>query len=148
MPVEGGPWLTLAAFCEHVIEDKRGVLSLIGLVDRISIGARGPGVPDSLPPLAFKIRLVLGFRAGTAVGRGNVRVDAEGPDGLVRPGPSFGITFAGPSTGVNRLLDLNMQVEQEGVYWFTIWFDQQRMAQIPLHIIYEPEIIPSGPDPE
>ena len=52
MSFEGGPYLITAAFCEQVIEDKSGVLSLIRIVDRMYITAQGPNAPDEMPPAA------------------------------------------------------------------------------------------------
>jgi hypothetical protein len=148
MPIEGGPWLLMATFCEYLIEDKRGVLSVLGMVDRVRVEARGAGIPDTLPPIDFKGKLVLRFVAGKAIGRGTVRIDIETPDGLNHPGPSFGITFAAPAYGVQRVIDIRMPLVMEGIYWFTVWLDEQRMAQLPLHVVYEPEVTGTPAEPE
>lgn len=149
MPGESGPWIATAVFCEDVIEDKQGVLTVIRIIDRLTFGAQGPQVPNEMPPIEFPIKLLVGLKAGSARGRGILRVEVESPDGLVHTGPSMGITFISPGTGVNRIFQIQMQIVLEGLYWFNIYFDHQLLTRAPLHVVYVPETIPepNPPDP-
>ena len=53
MAFERGPYLSIAAFCEQTIDDKSNVLSLIRVVDRMTVTGQGPDVPDEMPLLIW-----------------------------------------------------------------------------------------------
>lgn len=82
----GGPWLQTAVFCENVIEDREGVLSLIRVVDRVIIQAVGGTPPTEMPETEHQLRLAVMLKSGEARGRYTLRFDIEGPDGITRPG--------------------------------------------------------------
>lgn len=48
MTFEEGPYIQMAAFCQQVIEDKTGVLSLIHVIDTLTHTAAGPDAPDEM----------------------------------------------------------------------------------------------------
>ncbi|MGH9740926.1 MAG: hypothetical protein ACRD51_01105, partial [Candidatus Acidiferrum sp.] len=46
---EGGPYLQMACFCEKVLNEKDGVLSIIRVIDRLTVNASGPDSPEQMP---------------------------------------------------------------------------------------------------
>jgi hypothetical protein len=38
---------------------------------------------------------------------------------------------------VNLVLNINMVVDQEGVYWFEVHLEDQLLTRIPLRILYQ-----------
>ena len=82
MPFERGPYLSVAAFCEQVIEDKSGVLSLIRIVDRLNVAVQGPDAPPEMPPSNFNWTLVLTLKSGDARGSAEVKIVPELPSGV------------------------------------------------------------------
>lgn len=64
----GGPYLAMALLCEKVLREADGVLSLIRIVDRITVSFSGPDAPVQMPPAPVNLTLVVGFKSGFARG--------------------------------------------------------------------------------
>lgn len=142
MSFEKGPYLTLATFCEQVIEDKSGVLSLIRIVNRMNISAQGPTAPEEMPPATLNWFLVLGLKSGEARGSQGVRVEPELPSGVKLPAITLSAHFTGGSQGVNLISRLNVKLEMPGIYWFRIYVNDVFLTQVPIEVIYSRIVTP------
>jgi hypothetical protein len=147
MAFEQGPFLTLATFCEQVIEDKSGVLSLIRLVDRMYVSAYGPTAPEQMPPTTLNWILILSFKAGKARGSHAIKIEPELPSGLRLQPIILSAYFEGGTRGQNIISKLNMRLEMPGVYWFRIYVEDQFVTQIPVEVIYSRTVTPQPPIP-
>ena len=147
MTFERGPYLILAAFCEQVIEDKAGVLSLIRVVDRMYISAQGPAAPDEMPPAVLNWFLVLSMKSGEARGSHPIKIEPELPSGIKLPPLTLSAHFEGGNRGANVISRLNMKLEMPGIYWFRIYVDDQFLTQIPVEVIYSRIVTPQPPAP-
>lgn len=56
MPGKGGPYVQVAAFCEKVLVEQDGVVTLVRLIDRLTHQAVGPGAPEKMPTLPYPTR--------------------------------------------------------------------------------------------
>jgi hypothetical protein len=137
-PSDEGPWLALGAICEKVIEDKEGVLSLIRVIDRVVVSAQGLTPPEKMPAVDMQGTLVISLKAGAAQGRHAINIEIEGPDGITRPGPQYSMVFEAPDRGHNLMLQLQMRLELEGLYWFNIRLEDRLLTRVPLRAIYAP----------
>ncbi|MCJ7515673.1 MAG: hypothetical protein MUO89_06880 [Dehalococcoidia bacterium] len=144
MAFERGPHLNIATFCEQVIEEKSGVLSLIRIVDRINITASGPTVPDNMPPYTLKWYLVLAMKSGEARGTSTVKIEPELPSGIRQPPLSLSIHFEGGNRGPNLITQINMVLKEPGLYWFRIYLDDKFLTQIPVEVIFSKMIAPKS----
>lgn len=137
-PPYTGPWVALAVFCDQVIEDKQGVLTLVRIIDRMTVEIRGAGVdlPETLPPGMVTLTFVVSLKAGTAVGRFEVSIEIEPPNGQNKPVTSRSVTVPAPHYGANLVNKIAMGVEQEGVYWFSVKVDGRLLTRAPLEIQY------------
>ncbi len=79
MSLETGPYIQAAAFCENVIEDKTGVLSLIHLIDTLTHTVGGPEPPAEMPSVPWHMKLVLRLKAGRARDRHEIKIVPELP---------------------------------------------------------------------
>jgi hypothetical protein len=145
MVFERGPFLALAAFCEQVIEDKSGVLSLIRIVDRMHVFASGPTAPEEMPPSFLNWFLVLSFKSGEVRGSHPIKIEPELPSGLRINPIILSAHFEGGNRGHNTISKLNMKLEMPGVYWFRIYVDDQFITQIPVEVIYSRTVTPQPP---
>lgn len=136
MPSETGPYLQVACFCEMVIEDKSGVLSLMRIIDTISQSAVGPNPPDDMPPLAQNLSLVLMMKSGQARGRATITLTPEKPSGLKDHPQELTAHFEGDERGANFVTKVNYLFDQEGVYWFHIYLDGEHWTSVPMRIKY------------
>jgi hypothetical protein len=146
-----GPFVSAGFFCERVIEGKDGVLSVVRIVDRFTRTVTGPGAPDFMPPTPVRAQLLVSLKSGDAHGRHEVSVTVEQPSGLAEtiiPGAS--VLLEGGERGANLVFDLDWLAAQEGLHWFDVLLDGQRITRVPLRIAYMREetgrMTASGPD--
>lgn len=144
MSFERGPYLQVAAFCEQVIEDKAGVLSLIRVVDRMIVTAHGPNAPEQMPPTTLNWMLVLSFKSGEARGSHPVRIVPELPSGGTLAPVTLSIHLEGANRGAQIISRFNLPLEMPGVYWFKVFVDEELATQIPVEVIYS-RIVTPGP---
>jgi hypothetical protein len=145
MGTEGGPWVQLACFCEKVIQDKEDVLTLVRVIDQINIQRIEPDPPKEMPPAAYPLFLVVALKPGSARGRSQIRLGFESPSGISSAGPEQAVLFEAEHRGVNLVWQLQMQLEQEGVQWVSVWCDDQLLTRMPLRVLYQPTKLPPPP---
>ncbi|MBI2848904.1 MAG: hypothetical protein HYX88_02095 [Chloroflexi bacterium] len=143
MPFETGPYIQVAAFCENVIEDKNGLLSLIRLIDTLTHTTTGPEPPSQMPPVTWNMKLVIALKSGEARGRHEVRVVPQLPSGETKPPLVMSAYFRGEEQSQNLIAEMTFTFEIEGLYWFVTYLDDEFFTRIPFHIKYLP--IPTGP---
>jgi hypothetical protein len=139
MAFESGPYVQIAAFCERVLEEKDGVLSLIRIIDRLTHTATGADAPSDMPPLNYQMSLVLALKNGQARGSHDLRVVRELPSGIREESeaPTFRIPFEGEGDrGQNLVLQLQLTFPLEGLYWFDVFLDDQVLTRIPFRVVY------------
>lgn len=139
-----GPYVNLAVFCEQAIEDKNGVLTLVRIVDQVTVSASGTNVSDDLPPgAAINNTLVLGLRAGQAMGKQTVQIIFEHPDGGRHPGPEMPVHFTpGTTGGANLILKITLALSTAGVYWADVLVNKRLVTRLSLEVRYQ--VIPPG----
>lgn len=135
----GGPYLQMAFFCERVLTESDGVVSLIRQIDRLTTTASGPGVPGEMPPTTFTTFLAISLKSGEARGRRELRLIREQPSGLRDTHPIFSLSllFEGLDRGVGLYGPVTMTFEQEGLYWFDLFVDDSLMTRMPFRVIYQ-----------
>ncbi|SRR5579871_1680553 len=135
---ESGPYLVAALFCEKALQEKDGIVSIIRIVDRITLTVPAATSPTTLPPLPLNLTLFLSFKSGSARGSNTIKLSIEPPSGIKNiPEQLLPIFFEGEDRGANLILALNMVVDQEGVYWFDIVLEEELFTRVPLRVIYQ-----------
>ncbi len=140
MNFEIGPYLVVAAFCEQVIEDKSSVISLIRIVDRVTIAAQGPIAPETMPPTSLDWWFVLIMKSGRVRGNVPIKIEVETPAGTQRIIAEFIAHFEGNNKGVQHLLKFPVNLDVPGVYWYRILVDGKFYTQLPIEAIYSPGV--------
>lgn len=134
---DSGPYLIAAILCEKVLQEKDETVSIIRMIDRITLTVPASISPETLPPLPLNLTLFLAFKSGNARGRNTIKLRIESPSGIRLPEQLVPILFEGEERGANLILGLNMVVDQEGVYWFDIFLEEDRITRIPLRVLYQ-----------
>ena len=144
-----GPFLSAAFLCEKVLEEKDGVKSAIRIVDRVTRTAVGPNPPKEMVSFDYDINLFLRFKSGWARGSTNLRIETVKPSGESSTPVQQTIFFEGEEDrGVDVTGHLRIKFEMIGIYWFHVYLDDEHLTQIPLRVIYMPQIIQErGPGP-
>jgi hypothetical protein len=133
-----GPYVAVAHFCERVLEEKDGVLSVTRLVNQLQIQVAGPDAPDEMPAgVVIQSTLLIVLRAGQARGAQTVQISIEGPDGRRTDGPEVAVNFGGgPEGGINMILPMTLQIESAGLYWTDVRVNKRLMTRVPLEVTY------------
>jgi hypothetical protein len=143
-----GPYLQTAVLCEKVLHEQDGVLSLIRIIDRIISSAVGADVPDEMPPVPVNLTLAIVLKSGEARGSHNLRIALEAPSGLDVGAQHMPVLLEGDADrGVNVIVNFGFQAEQQGVYWFAVYFGDRDvlLTRVPLRIVYQPQRLAAGP---
>lgn len=125
------------------MESKDGVLSLINIVDQITQTASGPEPPENLPPFILQdVTIVIMLKAGEARGRYAIKLRPTDPSGRDLPDVETTVQLQGGNSGINIVSPLQLAVENEGTYWFNVFFmasstDERLLTRIPLTVMYE-----------
>lgn len=133
-----GPFVNVAAFCERVVEEKDGTLTLVRLIDQFKVEANGPDAPDDLPPGAVvQATLVVMLKRGRARGGQAITVELEHPDASRKKGPETSINFiGGEGSGANLVIPMQIQLSSAGLYWADIFVNKRLAARAPLEVTY------------
>ena len=84
-------YLQMAVFCEKVLREADGVLSVIRIVDRFTI----PGSTAQMPPQVLQFTVAIVFKAGFMRGKQTISVKPISPTGSDLPGMDFPVLFEG-----------------------------------------------------
>lgn len=136
MAIEHGPYLQVAAFCERVLAESDGVLSLIRIVDRIIQTVSAPEAPESMPSFSYNLTAVIALKAGDARGSLEVRMEMEDPSGIRTKGPTMTTHLEGEDRGQNLVFNMQMNFTSPGLYWFNVYVDNQLLTRMPLRVVY------------
>ena len=142
-PFERGPYVQAAGFCEYALREADGVLSIIRLVDRITHAERGPNPPDEMPEFRYPLTLVMSLKSGTARGRHDITIIPEQPSGESLAPVTTSINLEGEGKGVNVITRVDIPYKLEGLYWFSVLFDNVIITRVPLEVQYARTV--SGP---
>jgi hypothetical protein len=143
MAFEDGPYIQLACFCDVAIQEAgTGVLSIIRVIDTVTRTVAGPNPPDQMPPLVKQLTLVLAVKSGRARGRYDLRIVPELPSGETLTPIVQTIHLEGEEKGHNHIANIHFKFEQEGLYWFNVYLDDQKWTAIPFRVRYSRSVRP------
>jgi hypothetical protein len=132
-----GPYLTAALICEKVLQEKDNVASAIRIIDRLTHTIRGPHLPEELPKVNFQFVIFISLKAGAARGRHQLEVISEHPSGQRNKLFSTSVLFEGEERGNNLVVQAGMEFDAEGLYWYDVMLEGQRLTRIPFRMLYQ-----------
>ncbi len=134
--LEHGPYLATAVFCEKPLRESDGVLSIIRIIDRITISA-GSQAPEEMPSQTLHLTAVLSLKSGFLKGKYTVNIKPVTPSGVDSGAVSMPVLFEGDDRGTNLILNFAIPIKEEGLYWFDVLIEQQLLTRMPLRILYQ-----------
>lgn len=135
-PLEHGPYVQVAAFCERVLREADGVISLIRVVDVVTHSERGADPPRDMPQVRYPLNLVISLKSGRAKGRHDVTITPELPSGETMPAITVTAQLEGEGKGFLVISQIDIPYTMEGLYWFNVRFDDEMLTRLPLQIRY------------
>lgn len=135
---ETGPYIQAALFCEHVLDEKDNVKSLIRVIDRLQVQSRGQDAPDIMPEIQRDLIAFLSFKAGDARGPIPIRITVTRPSGLTDSNPVWHGTvhLEGGTRGHNLVLRMRTRFNEPGPYWYNVYVGDRLATRMSFEIIY------------
>jgi hypothetical protein len=143
------PYITAALLCERVIQEKDGSLTIVRIADRMQYQLQtvGAQLPEGMKPMV-PIQGIVSIKSGPVTGDHKIKVVVERPNGNRKEILAHPVTFLGGDQGQNIIINLGLGVEQDGLYWFDVIFDEDVLTRIPLMVIPVQEQAPPESTPK
>lgn len=139
-----GPHVQLATFCDMVIEDKTGTITVIRLIDRYMVA----GATPEMQPTPIKTTLAIALKAGFMRQKAQLRIQPMAPSGKELAPIELSVLFEGDERGLQFVFPVQMLLEEEGLYWFDVSVDTQPITRIPLRLLYQHVATAAKPGPQ
>lgn len=128
------PYVQIASFCQTVIPEANGTLSLIRLIDRFPV----TGQTKQMQPTTINLTLAVVLKAGNMTGASTVTIRPSKPDGSPMPPLNMPVLFEGMERGVGIITQMGLVVSEPGLYWFDVLIEEEvLLTRIPLRILYQ-----------
>ncbi len=139
-----GPYVAVAVFCEKVLQEAGGPMSLIRVTDTIQQAAMGSDAPREMQPFMANITLAVTLKSGQAKGQFGLMIRPEAPGGFQMPPFETTIQLQGDAWGATVILPMQFAVSAPGVYWFDLLLtdpsgegEDQFLTRVPLDVVYQ-----------
>src|SRR5213595_791178 len=133
MPIGGGPYLSAALFCEKVLRETDGVMTLVRVVDRWTV----TGPSETMPTTVIQTTLVVIMKSGIHRGPAQLTVTPTSPSDVQMPAVTVPALFEGDDDrGVALVAPMAFPVQEAGTYWFDVDVDGRSFTKVPLRVIY------------
>lgn len=140
------PLVAGAFFCERVIQEQDGVLSIVRIVDTMylhkvgKLAAAPVQPPAGFPPQGSQpgLQLVVMLKSGDYEGEGVLSLRGLKPSGeplTAQTSTELPIALKGGHYGANVVFTVGMPFEVGGIYWFELHFDGQLLTRMPLSVV-------------
>ncbi len=132
-----GPYVSAACFAEKVLEEKDGVHSLIRIVDRLQVVVTTQDTIQEPPKIQHSLILYVSLKCGGERGSHELEIIPRKPSGERLAPSSNPIHFEGPEyKGVNIIVQISIDIDGEGTWWFEIFHRKQLLTKVPLNVIF------------
>ena len=128
------PYVTAALLCERVIQEKDESLTLVRIADKIQYLIQGPGLPAGLKPM-INLNGLVSIKSGPVTGEHKITIVMQRPDAIRKELYAIPVKFLGEDQGQNVILNIALGVEQDGLYWFDVLFEEEVLTRIPLMVM-------------
>lgn len=131
------PYVSVAAFCDSVITEANGTLSLIRVVDRITHRLRSDSPPETFPEFQHQIWYVLAIKTGPAEGKHSVRIQFERPNQEPQVLIDEPEVLLASGEGATFAVQMALSFSSEGQHWMSIDVDGSELTRTPLSVVYD-----------
>lgn len=122
-----GPFVSLAVLCRRVEFQPDGTLDLVGIVDEQYLDSV---FLDQTDRVKLSLNIVIALRAGDLRGDHAIALRGWYPDGTAGAMQSRLIWFTDANPAARWVIPLSMDIEQLGVHWFDVLFEQRILTRI------------------
>jgi hypothetical protein len=145
MPQDTGPYLHYAVICEKVLHEADGVVSLIRIIDQVTvaISVTTAEAADALPPPMIAITFVVSLKSGEFTGPVPLKVRIENPSRAPWPEFETSAELQGEDQGAVIVLPVQFPARDEGIYWFVVEVAGDIATRVPLRVVKQ--LVPAIP---
>jgi hypothetical protein len=153
MPQSNGLYVNYAALCEKVLHEADGVLSLIRIIDQVTItittaGPVGAEVPTGLVPPAppIAVTFALGLKSSERMDDVPVKIRIDTPSAFKFPEFETTVELPGEERGAAIVLPMQIPAQDEGIYWFVVEVSGEVVTRVPLRVFKQiiTQTVPPG----
>jgi hypothetical protein len=143
MPDSVKPYLTAAFLCEHVLQEKDGVVSAVRIVDIFYTEYPYQDIPEGKIPATI-VKGLLTFKGGPGEYMTRIEVvDLTTQESQGRT--EMPVPLKGGSYGYNIILKIPVALNTIGRYGINVEIDGEQLIQIPFEVKRKPQ--PESPLP-
>jgi hypothetical protein len=137
MAQDTGPYLHYAVLCEKVLHEADGVLSLIRIIDRITvtIPVTDSASTEDLPAPMVPVTFVVSLKSGEFTGLVPLKVGIETPSQSKWPEFETSAQLQGEDQGTVVVLPVQFPARDEGIYWFAVEVAGDVVTRVPLRVV-------------
>jgi hypothetical protein len=126
--------LHVATFCEKVLREADGVMSLIRMVDRFNVF----GDTEEMAPVVLSFMVYISFKSGILRGKQRIALRPKSPTGKDLPAMEFPVLFEGDDDrGPAMGFQVNWPIEEEGLFWWDLYLNEELVTRMPLRVTYQ-----------
>jgi hypothetical protein len=129
------PILLATLFCESVLEEANRTLSVIRIMDRVTVQIPAD-FPEGAKPLVH-ISGLIALRSGDFIGDAILEIFMNTPSGTRQRVQEFRLPLPGGHQGMNLKMDIKLGLESEGIYWFDVLVNQEHRSRMPLEVVFQ-----------
>jgi hypothetical protein len=134
-----GPWVLVAALCERQLIDSDNLLSMIRMLDHLTVTTNNPEMMQNPPSVTASATVVI-VLAGTAEHDGGLfTLQFNNPNGSVERGEAIPLRFSDSGRPTRVTVNLTMVFREAGTYWIDVLFGGRALTRIPIRIQYRLE---------
>lgn len=127
-------YLHIATFCEKVLRETDGVMSIIRVFDRFNV----TGDTAEMPTTILTFMVVVSFKSGFMRGKQTVRLRPKSPSGKELPAMEIPVLFEGDDDrGPVMAFQVQWPVDEEGLYWWDLVLNEELVTRLPLRVTYQ-----------
>jgi hypothetical protein len=131
-----GPYVGVAVLCEKVEANDDGTLDIRGIVDGVVVEPRADDPLGLEPHAVLDFVVLVHVRAGDERGPHRLAIRGLYPSGAAGPELARPVEFTGDRPGADLLIQLSLEIHEEGLYHFDVEYDGRRLTRIPLRVVY------------
>lgn len=127
-------FLHVATFCEKVLNEADGVISIIRMIDRFNV----QGAAEEMQTVMLQFTLFISFKSGFLRGKHKVSIRPKSPKGDDLPSMDIPVLFEGDDDrGPALQIPIGWSVQEEGLFWWELYLNEELVTRMPLRVNYQ-----------
>jgi hypothetical protein len=138
MPVEGGPWVQHACFCQTVRISREGNLTIQHVIGRLTFRTDDPQAPSVMPTLIHTLKFIVTIVPAAGETYVDIALGMQDPDGRRWRGGVLRVPPEPSDTPANTIVvPFEMTFDRPGLYFAEVWGSDRLLTRVPLDVVYQ-----------